>query len=364
MKLGIENEYLIIDEGGKVRDFTNTDYRALQSIIDKFVPGTEDPQLKKGDLGIKNGYWYLEGDERFDETGKLVDLKIKGLEIRTPICSSIEQVIEVLSDLESKLRKRLSSAGYDIAIAGFNPVVSEYRFAPPLNQWEIYMRAEHREYDAATVSNLTYGPDINLSFDDFTDKDVINAVKKLNYYGPYLAAFSLNAPVVNSTLWGGLSRRTYERNSLRPTARGFVRAAVEPVSPSILTARIPAECGRIEFKSFDMVPDKNYQKGLIALTLGVIRSKELTAVSEEPDGELYKKVATAGFVEPRIREQAQAVLSQARTALQAEFPSYAEFLLPLEAALNTRDTFAARLARQFSDTGKLYWEIDQSNTPG
>ena len=67
MRCGIEFEYLMVDLAGptpgRVRDFSNLAYPWISRVLaDK--PGCDDLLLATRDLGIKRGYWYLEGDER------------------------------------------------------------------------------------------------------------------------------------------------------------------------------------------------------------------------------------------------------------------------------------------------------------
>ena len=72
MRCGIEFEYLLVDLGGpepgRVRDFSNLAYEEIHPLLED-KPGRDDATLATGDLGIRSGYWYLEGDERFHEDG-------------------------------------------------------------------------------------------------------------------------------------------------------------------------------------------------------------------------------------------------------------------------------------------------------
>ena len=55
----------------------------MQDVVDE-LPQYDDPDLDVGDLGIKAKRWYVEGDERFDESGRFLDCMLKGIETRTP----------------------------------------------------------------------------------------------------------------------------------------------------------------------------------------------------------------------------------------------------------------------------------------
>ncbi len=73
MRCGIEFEYLIVDTSGpapgRIRDFSNLPFATIRDLLDD-KPGRNDSGLATGDLGIRSGYWYLEGDERFHEDGR------------------------------------------------------------------------------------------------------------------------------------------------------------------------------------------------------------------------------------------------------------------------------------------------------
>lgn len=67
MRCGIEFEYLIVDSGGpepgRIRDFSNPAYEEIRPLLED-KPGRDDATLAIGDLGIRSGYWYLEGVRR------------------------------------------------------------------------------------------------------------------------------------------------------------------------------------------------------------------------------------------------------------------------------------------------------------
>ena len=44
----------------------------MQDVVDE-LPQYDDPDLDVGDLGIKAKRWYVEGDERSDESGRFLD---------------------------------------------------------------------------------------------------------------------------------------------------------------------------------------------------------------------------------------------------------------------------------------------------
>ena len=109
MKCGIEYEYMLIDtdgeQAGRLRNFTNLDFQSIVDLLEE-KPGKLDNALAIGDLGIKNGYWYLEGDERFNPDGSFHQMAVKGVEIRTPPRGSVSEAIAALKDIEPNYYNR------------------------------------------------------------------------------------------------------------------------------------------------------------------------------------------------------------------------------------------------------------------
>ena len=114
MRCGIEFEYLIVDTSGpvsgRIRDFSNLPFAFIRDLLDD-KPGRNDSSLATGDLGIRSGYWYLEGDERFHEDGRFRAMAVKGVEIRTPPAPSVERAIQELLDIEEQLSVVLARQG-------------------------------------------------------------------------------------------------------------------------------------------------------------------------------------------------------------------------------------------------------------
>ena len=72
MRFGVEAEFALVAADGTIRDFATLPYRAAASIVDRLGDG-DHPDLVRCDLGIKRGRRYVEGGERFDERGGLVE---------------------------------------------------------------------------------------------------------------------------------------------------------------------------------------------------------------------------------------------------------------------------------------------------
>ncbi|MBD7976388.1 MULTISPECIES: glutamate-cysteine ligase family protein [Pseudomonas] len=338
---GIEFEYLLIDSGGpqagRIRDFTNLDFLELSALLaDK--PGLDDPELAAGDMGIRSGYWYLEGDERAHPDGSFSTLAVKGIEIRTPPRPGVEAALACLLDIETQLSQRLAAHGLGLAIAALNPRHARYDFDTPLNAFEHQLRAEDHEYDGSEIATLTFGPDINLSMPDWDFDQNLNAARKLNYYAPFIVPFSFNSPWYAGAPWHGWSRRTWMRCAHRPAVKLFVDPADFPVlareSTLVRPARLTREIGRIEFKAFDAMPSLELLGACCHLLMGLCLDETLPGRSEHADVDLYRIAAVKGFEEAEVAHGARRTLAAAQQALaQAGDPVSAKTLAPLENTL-------------------------------
>ncbi|MFB8828418.1 glutamate-cysteine ligase family protein [Azotobacter sp. CWF10] len=284
---GIEFEYLLVDtrgpQAGRLRDIHSLDVARLAGLLaDK--PGLGDPALAEGDQGIRSGYWYLEGDERFDPDGRFADFIAKGVEIRTPPLPGVAAAIDSLLDIERQLAARLERDGLGLAIAGFDPLRTQYGYNPPLNAFEQRLRAGDREYEGMELSMLTYGPDINLSLPGWNTRRNLDAARKLNYYAPYIVPFSFSSPYCAGRPWHGWSRRTWLRCDRRPAVKLFLGleeyAEQAERSPLLRPARLAREAGRIEFKAFDAMPSVELLAACCHLLTGICLASNLRGRSE------------------------------------------------------------------------------------
>jgi hypothetical protein len=362
VRCGIEFEYLLIDvagaEPGRIRDFGNLPFTAIQPLLED-KPGRLDPGLATGDLGIRSGYWYLEGDERFHVDGSFRTLEVKGVEIRTPPSQDVAQALARLLAIERRLAAQLAGHGLGLGIVGFNPLREAYRFDPPLNPFEEALRRDDRCYDGSHVSTLSYGPDINLSMPGWEPARSLAVARRLNGYSPYIVPFSFSSPFAAGGVWSGCSRRTWERHHYRPAVKLYLapEAAREWSRASSLVhpARLAQEAGRIEFKAFDAQPSLPLLAACCHLLVGICLADDLPEAGEETDGELYRRAALEGFDDPDIRAGAGEVLARARLALvRAGDAAAIRALAPLEALLARRRTPAHALLDSYHRCGRMY----------
>lgn len=361
MHCGIEFEYLLIDsagpQAGRIRDFTNLPFAEISELLAE-KPGRDDPGLATGDLGIKSGYWYLEGDERFHADGRFRTLEVKGVEIRTPPAESVSAALSRLLAIEKQLSATLAKHGLGLAIAGFNPLRAAYRFDPPLNAWEIGLRSQNRAYDGSEISTLSYGPDINLSQPEWTAVQCLEAARKLNHYAPWTVPFSFSSPFFAGEVWPGWSKRIFERAPLRPAVKLFLGApelaALGSTSRLIHPVRLPGECGRIEFKAFDAMPSPQTLRACCHLLEGICLANDLPGRSEKIDVVQYQRAAHSGFADAAIHAGASDILHKAKSALlRSGDIAAAESLTVLASMLTERRTPAHGLLDAYRKNGLM-----------
>lgn len=160
----------------------------------------------------------------------------KGIEIRTPVCESIDQALSVYEDLYTRVKRALAPEGFLPIAISHHPI--ESKFSGPQN------KRRHDFWLWAMEVMTTYGPDINVSFPkDISDRlfsniDDLNA--KVNYYAPAMAAISLASPFFEGKPW---MMKGYPGKSYRTFKRSIVAPAIELHAD---------ENFRIEFKVFEM----------------------------------------------------------------------------------------------------------------
>jgi hypothetical protein len=195
----------------------------------------------------------VEGYHLPDPQMNPIDLLPKGVEIRTPICDSIEDCLAALKTLHARLQNAVATLGYRAVSLSFHP--TEVDFHGPQN------KRRHDFWQWAMQAMLTYGPDVNVSLPKTLTRhiDLVDLNQKVNYYIPALTALTLSSPLRNGEPWRirgriGKSVRTYHRSATAP--------AIEIH---------PDEGLRLELKPFEMscslVDYRNYFLLWLALIL-------------------------------------------------------------------------------------------------
>ncbi|MFV0388836.1 MAG: glutamate-cysteine ligase family protein [Pyrinomonadaceae bacterium] len=348
-RFGIEHEIAFINSNGEFADFSNTLFSDLQKIVDVLPEyGADADQLRTGDAGIKRKRWYIEGFERFDLDGTVIDCPPKGIEIRTSIHNSVLGAVNELSQSIDMIRAEATKLGFAPIIASFNPNSSEFVPNPPLNSYEQSLRKESPESRTAAIPMLTYGPDLSISNATFSTAENIDIARKFTYYSPFIVPFSFSSPIVNGKVSEFLSYRTYVRTGIRPATMVFIKNTEDYVhcEPSLTQiARIPAETGRIEFKAFDTCADFSLYSGLLALLKALAIDKTLEGRSDTPNSNLHKLSAKEGFKSEIIFETAKRVLDTASNTLSNA--SEAVLITPLRTMLQARRSPAFDIVSRF-----------------
>lgn len=359
---GIEHEVAFLNHQGKFADFHNTKFADFQQIIDRLpIYATDYLQLRVGDAGIKKKRWYIEGFERFSDSEEVIDCLAKGIEIRTTIHSTIQGAIDELTASFSLLREVAANFGFSPVLASFNPYTSVFQPEPPLNDFEIRQLQAYPDEQTAHIYMVSYGPDLNISWENLSTEKLIDIGKKLTYYSPYIIPFSYSSPFYDGDLWTGLSVRTFIRTGKRSAALVFVETAEEIIRsvPSLTKiARIPAEVGRIEFKACDSCDNFAIYAGLLALLKGLVLDETLPGRAIIPDTNLHQISAKYGFENEDIFFNSSNLLQTAEIALKDD--SDVEFLAPLKVILSEQKTKSHELIQLFQNLGSIELTLQET----
>jgi carboxylate-amine ligase len=234
---GLESEYLLVDaESFRPLWYRDLSFDPLNEALES-IPLGDLPPLDGLDLEPPHKKlmpYAVEGYHVPDPDMNPIDLWPKGIEIRTPVCPSIEACLECLQVLHDRLQAALKRLGYQAVALSHHP--TEDSFDAPQNK---------RRYDFwqwAMQAMRTYGPDVNISLPAHLNArlDVQDLHAKVNYYAPALTAMTLASPFLRGDLWRIRSR-------VGKSIRGYRRSVIAPA-----IELHPQEAGRLEFKTFEM----------------------------------------------------------------------------------------------------------------
>ncbi|MBF2064441.1 MAG: glutamate--cysteine ligase [Calothrix sp. C42_A2020_038] len=359
---GIEHEVAFINRMGNFVDFSCAKFADFNHIIEALPEYTSDYlHLHMGDAGIRKKRWYIEGFERFAESGEFVECVPKGIEIRTTIHPSIQEAIYELNKSFSLLCNVAASFELFPVLISYNPYQSKYEPQPPLNDYELSELQAYPDEQTVNIYMVSYGPDLNISMADLPVERVIDIGQKLTYYSPYIVPFSYSSPFYQGKLWEGLSVRTFIRTGKRAATRVFVAEEEQLISsvPALTKiARLPAEVGRIEFKACDSCDDFSIYAGILALLKGLVLDTTLPGRAIIPDAALHQLSAQEAFDNEEIFGTATQVIQAAELAL-CDDPDI-EFLAPLKNLLYKRETPAHQLVRAYNTLGSIEQALMQT----
>lgn len=222
----------------------------------------------------------------------------KGVEIRTPVCPSIDSCLECLEELQVRMQTALGALGYQAVACSQHPI--EDAFEAPQN------KRRHDFWHWALLAMTTYGPDVNVSLPAaLNDRlDVADLHAKVNFYAPALTALTLASPLVRGDLWEirgriGKSIRTYRRSVIAP--------AIE---------LHPEEAGRLEYKTFEATNSLGDLQAYFLLWLELLLDDGLRGRASDQT-RIYDlgEVARDGLGTGTVAERAAEVLERAPTIL-------------------------------------------------
>ncbi len=224
----------------------------------------------------------------------------KGVEIRTPVSTSIEGVITNYRILLSRLVTQLLPLGLRPVAMSHHPIHTH--FDGPQDG------REPKFWGWAKQAMCTYGPDFNLSLPKHwlktPDRELM---AKLYYYSPAIAALSANSPFANGEPWQprgerGVSLRMHRRSQYGPTA--------------ILHSGNHARLEYLEYKDLEMTANSKDLTAYFYLLLGMLLQPDLRGRADQSSrSRELLMVAQYGLALDVIRYKIDAVLKGATRAL-------------------------------------------------
>ncbi len=303
-KFGIETEYLVLDK----KSFSplwhyELNFKSLYKLIES-IPIDDLPSLEGLDeegAHEKVLPYVIEGYHIKDDQDQNIDMMPKGIEIRTPVCSSIEKTLQVLKTLFQRLKTRLESENLLLCSLSHHPLHYEFD-GPRCNR-------RHDFWLWAKEVMTTYGPDINISFPKSIQEKLFGNQSdfeaKLAFYAPALTAYTLNSPFYKGSL-----KKDFNGNSLK-SIRTFRRSTIAP-----LIEWHADENHRIEFKFFEMSNSAEDFKAYFQLCLGLALCDELQHRALKPEGiYLMGEVATHGVKSNYVQNTKDEILEKVPKAL-------------------------------------------------
>ncbi len=293
---GIETEHCLIDSKTFTPLFADElEFDQLLTLIDGIpVSDFGDDELNIKPLHRKASPYLIEGYYLVDEAMKAVKLLPKGIEVRTPICSTIEQSVSSVKILTERLQQEVAKRGWNLCSISHHPLESNF-IAPPN-----YKRHDHWQWALAAMT--TYGPDINISLPEEilkgVDRESLNF--RLNYYLPPVVALTFASPLLNGGLWRrdgtiGKSVRTFNRSLWAP----LYYVHTEPTL-------------RFEFKGFEMPTDINDYKAMFLIGLSMLLDNSLAGrASDDERVRSLRSLALTGLQSAKEKMRAREVLESA-----------------------------------------------------
>jgi carboxylate-amine ligase len=301
-RFGLEAEFMLVDAASfQPLWIRELEFKRLNATLEAIpIDDFEWGGLKVEPPHRKRGAYVVEGYHVPDPQMNPIDLLPKGVEIRTPICTSIEECVGALKVLHGRLQRALARLDYRAAILSFHP--TERHFEGPQN------KRRHDFWQWAMAAMLTYGPDVNVGLPKSLERriDLDDLHLKANYYAPALTALTLASPLCHGGLWRirgrvGKSVRTYHRSAIAPVIEIH-----------------PDEGLRLEFKPLEMSRSLADYHAFFLVWLAVILDDRLEGRASDQT-RIYDlgRIAREGLEAETVRDRAGAILDRAPCVLDA-----------------------------------------------
>ncbi len=214
---GIEAEYLLVD-AQTFRPLWHNDlvFEDINAVLEE-IPVAEIPADGFNIKPLHNKVipYLVEGYYITDSKFQPIKLLPKGVEIRTPAATSIEDCLKYLSLLHGRMQTQLNTHGYAAVGLSHHPIETEFK-GP-----QCYERYDWWQWAMQVMT--TYGPDVNVSLPTKLGAKISldDLSRKINYYAPAMTALTIASPLADGGLWRirgqvGKSYRTYRRSLFAP----------------------------------------------------------------------------------------------------------------------------------------------------
>ncbi len=259
-QFGLEAEFLLARKSDWTplwhRDITFDKLNSLfESISLQGIPSLQGLELEPPHRKLMP--FVVEGYHVPNHDFESVNILPKGVEIRTPVTSSLDACLNSFEVLMNRLQGALAREDMAAVALSHHPI--ECQFSGPQN------KRRHDYWQWAMEVMTTYGPDINVGLPNEmrSDFDEADLQMKLDYYSPALAALSVGSPFLRGEPWKirdrvGKSFRMYKRSIIAP--------AIEIH---------PDEDWRLEFKIFDMPASTSEFRAFFLCFLGLLLTPQL-----------------------------------------------------------------------------------------
>lgn len=329
LRVGIEHEFVFADDRGRYLDADNAGYELFRDIVSDFpVFAGDDDWLECKSLESFPKRCYVEGLERHDAAGRVVETLPKGLEIRTLPRLSVSAVVAEFRASWAEAMRLARRAGLAPLLTSRHPFKRELDIGRRLGEQERAVRTAER-LALALRSMLSHGVHVNVSIEGHGAERMADLARKVNYYTPALIPWSFSSPFSEGRAFDGLCCRNYHRAETRRLA-GVVERQGVPV---------------LEFRGFDACGDATLLEDLLRLYCGFLLDERLPARSDAQDPDRIRLSAVHGFRQASIRAEALAVLEAAQAVQGDAGGAFGR----LRGRLEANDSYAARMRRRHAE---------------